>query len=84
VVLELDPAVARTLRDVKIHPSQKTVASPGGGARTTLLVEDALSVTSFVLGLGSGAQVIEPESLREHLRTELEAMLQSYAGAKRK
>jgi len=79
VVLELDPAVARSLRDVKVHPSQKTQASPGGGARITLLVEDALSLASFVLGLGSGAQVVEPDSLREHLRAELELMLAPYA-----
>jgi predicted DNA-binding transcriptional regulator YafY len=79
VVLELDPAVARALRDVTIHPSQKTQPNPGGGARVTLMVQDALCVASFVLGLGSGAQVVEPDSLREHLQAELELMLAAYA-----
>lgn len=79
VVIELDAAAARGMRDVKLHPSQKTATTPGGGLRLTLNVEDALSLSSYVLGLGSGAQVLEPDSLREHLRSELELMLASYA-----
>jgi predicted DNA-binding transcriptional regulator YafY len=89
VVIELDATAARGLRDVKIHPSQKLSPIPGGGVRLTLQVEDALSLAGYVLGLGSGAQVLEPEPLREHLRAELERMLDGYsplggAGAKRK
>lgn len=84
VVLELDPTTARTLRDVKIHPSQKASANPGGGVRLTFAVEDPASLASYVLGLGSGVQVIEPESLREQLRGELELMLASYTGVRRK
>jgi predicted DNA-binding transcriptional regulator YafY len=79
VVIELDAAAARGVRDVKIHPSQKLSTNPGGGVRITLQVEDALSVAGYVLGLGSGAQVLEPESLRDHLRSELELMLASYS-----
>jgi predicted DNA-binding transcriptional regulator YafY len=79
VVIELDAAAARTMRDVKLHPSQKTSTTPGGGLRLTLHVEDALALGSYVLGLGSGAQVLEPEPLRELLRSELELMLASYA-----
>ncbi|HTV17588.1 MAG TPA: WYL domain-containing protein [Polyangiaceae bacterium] len=78
VVLELDAATARSMRDIKIHPSQKASATPGGGLRVTLHVDDALSLVSYVLGLGSGAQVLEPEPLREQLRSELGLMLASY------
>ncbi len=78
VVLDLDAAAARSMRDVKVHPSQKASTSPGGGLRITLQVEDPMALTSYVLGLGSGAQVVEPESLREQLRSELELMLASY------
>jgi predicted DNA-binding transcriptional regulator YafY len=84
VVLELDAATARALRDVKLHPSQKASATPGGGARLTLSVDDPQSLASYVLGLGSGAQVIEPEALREQLRAELELMLASYSGVRRR
>jgi predicted DNA-binding transcriptional regulator YafY len=78
VVLDLDAASARSMRDVKVHPSQKASTSPGGGLRITLHVEDPMALASYVLGLGSGAQVVEPESLREQLRSELELMLASY------
>jgi predicted DNA-binding transcriptional regulator YafY len=78
VVLDLDAAAARSMRDVKVHPSQKASTSPGGGLRITLHVEDPMALASYVLGLGSGAQVVEPESLREQLRSELELMLASY------
>ena len=44
------PQAARLLRDVKIHPSQKASASPGGGVRLSLAVEDPLSLASYVLG----------------------------------
>jgi predicted DNA-binding transcriptional regulator YafY len=79
VVLELDAVAARGMRDVRIHPSQKVSPNPGGGVRITLHVEDALSLASFVMGLGSGAQVVEPEALRDQLRSELELMLASYS-----
>jgi predicted DNA-binding transcriptional regulator YafY len=79
VVLELDAVAARGMRELTIHPSQKVSATPGGGIRITLQVEDALSLASFVLGLGSGAQVVEPDTLRDHLRSELELMLASYS-----
>jgi len=82
VVLELDATVARNLRDVRIHPSQKLSPNPGGGARVTLQLEDPLSLASYVLGLGSGVQVLEPDTLREHLRAELELLLAQYTKRK--
>lgn len=78
VVIELDALTARGVRDARVHPSQKSAAIAGGGLRITLAVDDALSLVGYVLGFGSGAVVIEPESLREHVRSELEAMLASY------
>lgn len=78
VVVELDAAAAKSLRDAKLHPSQKSAAVAGGGLRLTFQVEDAARLVSWVLGLGSSAQVIEPESLRELLQQELVAMLANY------
>jgi predicted DNA-binding transcriptional regulator YafY len=83
VVIELDASLARSMRDVKLHASQKTSSHLGGGLRITLQVEDPLSLAGYLLSLGTGAQVTEPEALREHLRTELEVMLAAYS-AKRK
>ncbi|HVZ31805.1 MAG TPA: WYL domain-containing protein [Polyangiaceae bacterium] len=80
VVVELDARAARSVRDVKWHPSQKTSSIAGGGARVSFAVEDPELLASWVLGFGSGAQVLEPESLRDMVRQELEAALESYGG----
>jgi predicted DNA-binding transcriptional regulator YafY len=79
VVIDLDASLARVWRDTKIHASQKGSPMPGGGLRLVLQVEDPLSLASWVLGMGSGAQVLEPDALRDHLRTELELLLAAYA-----
>lgn len=81
VVVELDARAARIVREVKWHPSQKASSLAGGGARVTFLVDDAENLLSWVLSLGSGAHVVEPEALRERVRQELEATLESYGGA---
>jgi len=79
-VVELDARAARSVREVKWHPSQKSSSLAGGGARVTFLVDDAENVLRWVLGFGSGAYVVEPEALRERVRQELEAALESYTG----
>ena len=78
VVIDLDARVARSARDVRWHPSQKAAAIAGGGARVTLLVEDPELLLGWVLGFGRSAKVVEPESLRDLVRRELEASLQAY------
>jgi predicted DNA-binding transcriptional regulator YafY len=78
VVIELDPRAARALRDAKLHPSQKSAAIAGGGARVTLQVEDPSLLLSWVLGWGRSAEVIEPESLRDLVRQEVAATLSAY------
>jgi predicted DNA-binding transcriptional regulator YafY len=78
VVIELDAQGARIVRDAKLHPSQKSSAIAGGGMRLTLQVDDPALLVGWVLGLGRCAAVVEPESLREQVRLELEAMLATY------
>jgi len=82
VVIDLDARVARSARDARWHPSQKTSALPGGGVRVTLAVDDSEAVLGWVLGFGSAAVVVEPESLRESVQREVAAMLEGYAARK--
>lgn len=81
VVVELDATAAKNLRDATLHPSQKASAIAGGGLRLSFHVDDPTRLLGWVLGLGSAAHVIEPESLRGQLRDELSAMLAGYEGA---
>jgi predicted DNA-binding transcriptional regulator YafY len=78
VVIELDATAARGVRDARLHPSQKSLAIAGGGVRLTLQLDDPSLLVGWVLGFGSSAQVVEPESLREQVRDELQATLANY------
>jgi predicted DNA-binding transcriptional regulator YafY len=61
------------------HPSQKLEALPDGGVELTLEVGGADELTSWILSFGSGAEVMEPASLREHVGRELAGALEQYA-----
>lgn len=78
VVVELDAAAARLVRDAKLHPSQKVSAHTGGAVRVSFTLDDPTLLVGWVLGLGRSAQVIEPEALREQVKQELEAALAAY------
>ncbi|MEO8177767.1 MAG: WYL domain-containing protein [Deltaproteobacteria bacterium] len=82
VVIDLEGRAARSARDVRWHPSQKSSALPGGGVRVTLAVDEPESVLGWVLGFGRSAQVVEPESLREAVQRELSAALEGYGKRK--
>lgn len=78
VVIELDAQAARSVRDTMLHPSQKSAAVAGGGLRLTLQVDEPALLSSWILGLGRSAQVIEPQALRDQVQQELEATLATY------
>lgn len=78
VLIELDAVAARSVRDAKLHPSQKVSAVAGGGVRVALAVDDPTLLLGWVLSFGRAAQVLEPNSLRALVRQELEAALASY------
>jgi predicted DNA-binding transcriptional regulator YafY len=79
VVIDLDARVARSARDARWHPSQKVSALPGGGVRVTLSVDDTEAVLAWVLGFGSAAVVVEPETLREAVQREVASLLEAYS-----
>lgn len=78
VVIELDGAAARSVRDVKLHPSQRVSPLAGGGVRVAFAVDDPSLLLGWVMGFGRSAQVIEPDALRTLVRQELEASLSIY------
>jgi predicted DNA-binding transcriptional regulator YafY len=62
------------------HPSQKLERRPGGAIELAMEVGGAAEVRSWVLSFGSGAEVLEPEALREEVRAELAQAIRKYAG----
>jgi predicted DNA-binding transcriptional regulator YafY len=61
------------------HPSQQVRELPGGGVLLELEVGSTPELVSWVLSFGSGAEVLEPEQLRDAIRRQLEATLEVYA-----
>lgn len=66
--------VARYIRDRLWHPTQKFRELSDGRLEMSLRVADTLEVRRWILGYGAQAEVVEPQSLREALRVEADAL----------
>lgn len=63
------------------HPSQRIQRRRGGALELEMEVGGAAELRSWVLSFGSGAEVLEPASLREDVEGELERAVARYAAA---
>lgn len=66
-------------REREWHASQKVVDLPGGGLDLMMEVGGSLELANWVLSFGDGAEVLEPDSLREEVRARLKAALALYS-----
>jgi predicted DNA-binding transcriptional regulator YafY len=78
VVIEFDSRVNEYVETRKMHPSQLLESLPDGGIRLTMEIGDLTEVTTWVLGFGETAKVIEPPELRDRVKTELANALARY------
>jgi predicted DNA-binding transcriptional regulator YafY len=62
------------------HPSQKVTRGPRGSVELTLEAGGSAELRTWVLSFGSGAEVLEPESLRAEVVEELGGALARYRG----
>jgi predicted DNA-binding transcriptional regulator YafY len=69
--------VARFVSRRQWHPTQ-SLRPVGGGIELTMEVAGTIELTSWVLGFGDQAVVLEPESLRDAITAELERALAGY------
>src|SRR3954471_12530641 len=79
VVIDFDASVAELVRSRKVHESQKLATLADGTLRLTMTVGDLTELSSWVLGWGKTASVIEPEVLVNQMRDELTQALARYA-----
>jgi len=79
VVIDFHASVAEHIQTRQVHATQRNEPREDGGVRVTLELGDLTEVAAWVLGFGSLAQVVEPASLREQVRGELERALGRYA-----
>ncbi len=79
VTIEFDPRVNEYVETRNIHPSQSLEKLPSGGLRLTMHIGDLTEVTTWVLGFGETAKVVEPPELRDRVVAELTNALGRYA-----
>jgi predicted DNA-binding transcriptional regulator YafY len=78
VVIEFDARVNEYVETRRVHPSQSIERLADGGIRLTMEIGDLTEVTTWVLGFGETAKVVEPPELRDRVRAELENALARY------
>lgn len=72
-----DPEVARWVHETRPYSTLAAEDTPEG-LLLTLAPRQESEVRQWLLGWGSHVRVLEPDSLREYLRSEAEAMLQNH------
>lgn len=71
-------SAAQVVKERIWHPTQEIAEQDDGSIIVTLEVPINYEVISWILGFGSAARVLAPESLRVHMRKELERSLAGY------
>ena len=78
IVIKFDEYQARWIRERQWHSSQQIEELPSGGLILRLRVGGLGEVKRWVMGYGSHAEVLEPESLRREIKEEVEKMKEIY------
>lgn len=81
VRIRFDERWAAYVGEREWHASQQTTALAGGGIELVLEVGAGQELLGWVLSFGAGAVVVEPESLREQVRSALAETLARYPRA---
>ena len=78
IVIKFDEYQARWIRERQWHSSQQIEELPSGELILHLRVGGLGEVKRWVMGYGSHAEVVEPESLRDEIKAEIKKMQQIY------
>lgn len=78
IKIRFSAPVARLVRERIWHPTQELRPQEDGSIELTLEVPINYEIVSWILGFGATAVVLEPESLKDRIRQELEASLNRY------
>ncbi|MBM3302523.1 MAG: WYL domain-containing protein, partial [Deltaproteobacteria bacterium] len=79
IKVRFSPGAAQVVRERIWHPSQEIREKPDGSVILTLEAPINYEVTSWILGFGSAAKVLKPQSLQDKILRELEASLTRYS-----
>lgn len=69
VVVKFSPSIAPLIEEHRWQPDQKIERHPDGSVTFRAVVKGTLEIRRWVLSWGDEAEVLEPESLREEIRS---------------
>ena len=75
VRIRFRPSAAPFIAERKWHETQELASENDGSVVLTMRVADTLELRRWVMSFGSEAEVSEPESLRQEIRNEAQAIL---------
>lgn len=78
VQVRISSARARYVKDKRWHPSQQITPHRDGSLTIEFRVSTTVELKSWLLSFGRDAEVLEPEELRDAIRTELHEALLAY------
>jgi predicted DNA-binding transcriptional regulator YafY len=78
VRIRFEPAWRSHVMEHTWHPSQKVSELEGGGIELLMEVGGSAELRNWVMSFGSAAEVLEPETLRREVISELRAASQRY------
>jgi predicted DNA-binding transcriptional regulator YafY len=80
VRIKFDQSPARMIKERKWHKSQRITESEDGGIILSLTSAINHEITSWVLGFGGSAEVLEPQWLRDRMAREMKRAYERYRG----
>ena len=83
VRIRFDRSWATYVEERTWHPSQSLKPGSGGSVELSMEVGGTEELRSWILSFGSGAEVLEPESLRAEVLREIQASLARYGSSRR-
>ena len=75
VRIRFRPSAAPFIAEREWHETQELASENDGSVVLTMRVADTLELRRWVMSFGSEAEVLEPDSLRQEIRNEAQAIL---------
>lgn len=79
VVVRFFPPASRFVKEMVWLPTQKIVEEEDGTLLFSAKVSGLLEIKRWILGYGNQAEVLEPQSLRQEICSEIKQILKRYA-----
>ncbi|MHB9037371.1 MAG: helix-turn-helix transcriptional regulator [Armatimonadota bacterium] len=84
VRVRFSPRVAPMIKESRRHPTQVLHSQPDGSVIFEVCVAGIEEIAIWIMGYGKDAEVLEPDTLRDHILEHVNGMLSLYSEAPKK